>query len=184
MQGALDVTRLRELEPASFDQVRVFLALLETALLESGGPFLAGAAVSLADFSAGHLIWWLERAPRIAEVLMLAPRVLEWSRRLRAFGHGDVKAISGAEALERARAGEPASPAAQEAKDPYGRECGQRVRVRADDYGRDAVEGELVFEDADEIVIRREHPEVGVVHVHFPRVGFEILAADSAALDH
>ncbi len=180
MQGALDVARLPRLEPAAFDQVRALLRMLEAALRESGGPFLTGPAASLADFSAGHLVWWLERAPRIADVLDTAPRIVEWSARLRAFGHGDVKPLTADEALRSARAADPKPTAAHGAPEAYGRTVGRRVRVCADDYGRDPVEGELVAQDADEIVIRREHPEVGTVWLHFPRVGFEILPVADA----
>ena len=81
MRGALDVARIRELEPASFDQVSAFLATLECALRDSGGPFLAGPSVSLADLSAGHLVWWLDRTPRIAEVLDPQPAVCAWLER-------------------------------------------------------------------------------------------------------
>ena len=35
----------------------------------------------------------------------------------------------------------------------------------------------LVTSTPDEVVLRREHPEVGTVMLHFPRVGFEILPA-------
>ena len=63
------------------------------------------------------------------------------------------------------------------AADAYGRGSGARVHLAADDYGRDVVEGEVYALDDEEVVIRREHPDVGDVLVHFPRVGFEILPA-------
>ena len=40
--------------------------------------------------------------------------------------------------------------------------------------GVDPVSGTLVYQDAEEIVIRREDERAGVVHVHFPRYGFRI----------
>jgi hypothetical protein len=48
------------------------------------------------------------------------------------------------------------------------------VRIRADDYGRDPVEGELVLIDADEIALRRSDPRLGDVVVHFPRLGYDL----------
>jgi glutathione S-transferase len=48
--------------------------------------------------------------------------------------------------------------------------------VRADDTGRDAVRGVLLAADAEEIVIRSEHPDVGEVNIHFPRAGFDVTA--------
>lgn len=49
------------------------------------------------------------------------------------------------------------------------------MKVAADDYGRDAVAGEIVFSNAHEIAIRRSDPAVGEVVVHFPRAGFTVL---------
>ena len=38
---------------------------------------------------------------------------------------------------------------------------GTFVRVRANDYGQDPIEGELVFIDADEFALKRDDPLVG-----------------------
>ena len=51
------------------------------------------------------------------------------------------------------------------------------MKVSADDYGRDPIEGEIVFLNAHEIAIRRNAPEVGDVVVHFPRAGFAVMPA-------
>ena len=51
---------------------------------------------------------------------------------------------------------------------------GTQVRIRADDYGRDPVDGELVLLDADEIALRRPDPQVGEIIVHFPRLGYDL----------
>lgn len=53
---------------------------------------------------------------------------------------------------------------------------GARVRIRADDYGRDAIDGELAFIDADEIAIRHTDNRVGEVVEHFPRLGYDLRA--------
>ena len=45
-----------------------------------------------------------------------------------------------------------------------------------DVYATDPVAGALVGISADEVVIRRHDPRAGVVHVHFPRFGFQIKA--------
>ena len=37
-----------------------------------------------------------------------------------------------------------------------------------------AVEGEVVHASRNAIAIRREDPQVGAVHVHFPRLGYEV----------
>jgi hypothetical protein len=51
------------------------------------------------------------------------------------------------------------------------------VTVRADDYGRDPIAGALVAASAERVVIAREDPAVGLVHVHFPRAGYLLGAA-------
>ena len=47
------------------------------------------------------------------------------------------------------------------------------------DYGFDPVEGELLQATAQRVTIRRQAQRAGIVHVHFPRIGFEI--RDAAA---
>ncbi|MNR07403.1 hypothetical protein D3C85_1235200 [compost metagenome] len=51
---------------------------------------------------------------------------------------------------------------------------GDRVVVAATDYGVDPVEGELVFAGTEALILRREDERAGVVHVHFPRLGFNL----------
>ena len=181
MQGALDVTRVAELAPAAWDQVRVFLNVLDRAL-EPDGPYLAADRPSVADFAAYPLVWWLDHRPRVDRLIDERPRVRAWLDQMYAIGHGQVSAMDAKEALEELRlcpATElpPARSDAALAADPFGRGPGQRVRVAADDYGRDAVVGRLVSATPDEIVLAREHPEVGLLFQHFPRIGFEILPA-------
>ena len=48
--------------------------------------------------------------------------------------------------------------------------------IAATDYGVDPVAGELLFAGTEELILRREDPRAGVVHVHFPRLGFRIQA--------
>lgn len=48
------------------------------------------------------------------------------------------------------------------------------VTVCPVDYGCDPVAGRLVHEEMDEIVIAREDDRAGLVHVHFPRIGYRI----------
>jgi hypothetical protein len=60
--------------------------------------------------------------------------------------------------------------------DPLGLAAGARVAVSPDDYGRDAVVGELVTLTPDEIAVRRDTDELGAVTVHFPRIGYRVTA--------
>ena len=51
------------------------------------------------------------------------------------------------------------------------------VTVTPDDVGRDPVEGVLVGADDRGVVIRRCDPQAGVLHVHFPRAGYDVAPA-------
>ncbi|EGH18227.1 putative glutathione S-transferase-related protein, partial [Pseudomonas savastanoi pv. glycinea str. race 4] len=58
--------------------------------------------------------------------------------------------------------------------DPNGFKAGDQVAISAVDYGVEAVEGELIFTGREELILRREDERAGVVHVHFPRMGFRV----------
>jgi hypothetical protein len=38
------------------------------------------------------------------------------------------------------------------------------------------VQGTVVYATRDEIAIRRDDPRTGVLHVHFPRLGYDVTA--------
>jgi glutathione S-transferase len=145
---------------------------LETQL-ERNGDFLLGAP-SIADFSVAHTLWFLKQTPVTAPLVDDYPAVASWYERVIGFGHGAPSDLSPADAVEVARNATPAALPDADFKDPNGFEVGQQVAVSAVDYGVDRIEGELVFTDSEEIILRREDPRAGVVHVHFPRFGFRI----------
>jgi glutathione S-transferase len=91
---------------------------------------------------------------------------------MEAIGHGTRIDIDPDEALAVARA---ASPSPQRPSEPQegDPQPGERARVRASDNARDWTEGEVNFIDADEIALLRSDPQVGVVAVHFPRLGYD-----------
>jgi glutathione S-transferase len=145
-------------------------------LLSHDWQWIAGPAVTVADFSVYHALWFMTaRSQRLAHELAHYPRIADWMARMRTFGHGEMQPMQPAEALLIAAEAEPASPRASKpfAEDPP---LGTLVRIRADDYGRDPVEGELVLIDAYEIAIARRDGEVGNVVVHFPRLGYDLRA--------
>lgn len=153
--------------------VRAQLPAIE-ALLADGRTWIAGNAVTVADFSVYHALWFMTaRSQRLAHELQPFARVSDWMARMRAFGHGTMQPMDAADALVIAADAEPAAPRASKPfpEDPP---PGSRVRIRADDYGRDWVEGELVLIDATEIALLRRDDEVGNVVVHFPRLGYDL----------
>jgi hypothetical protein len=46
--------------------------------------------------------------------------------------------------------------------------------VNALDYAADPVAGRLVGLSGDEVVLERQDERAGIVHVHFPRIGYQI----------
>jgi uncharacterized protein YdeI (BOF family) len=84
------------------------------------------------------------------------------------------------EALECARTASPILPLIG-FKDPTAIAAGTRVAVTPNDNARVPVTGTLVAADAQEIIIRKDTPETGVLHIHFPRAGFETLPVTSSA---
>ncbi|WP_122434140.1 glutathione S-transferase family protein [Pseudomonas viridiflava] len=149
-----------------------FMARLEMQLSRNG-DFLFGEP-SIADFSVAHTLWFLRQTPVTAPFVDNYPGVSAWLGRVLGFGHGAHSDLSSAEAIEIARNATPAALPDEAFVDPNGFEEGAQVAISATDYGVDSVEGELVFAGTEELILRREDDQAGVVHVHFPRLGFKI----------
>lgn len=159
--------------PFAAEQLRAHAALVETQLSD-GRAFLLGEQPSLADFSAYHPVWFLRSLPPTAGALDEFARLLAWTERVKAIGHGRRSACTTEEALSVARDAKPRTETARDAFEPNGIAPGDHVVVHADDYGFEEVEGELVASDAGEIALRRSDPRVGEIVVHFPRAGFRV----------
>ena len=154
----------------------------QAAWIEQGvkdTPFLGGSTPSLGDVAAWMNVWWLNNAaPKTAETLLAGlDGVKAWRERILAVGHGQRSEMSPAEALAVALAARPVPPPEHDPNDAAGLAPGTAVHVSADDYGRDPIAGTLVAATPDRIVIAREDPSVGVVNVHFPRVGYHLTPA-------
>jgi len=157
-------------------QWRAHAAWIERGLASK--DFLAGSTPSLADIAAYMNVWWLSRAAPAAASALLAglPKTAGWRERMKALGHGRRSDMTGEEALAVAKAATPAAVSGHDTADPSGLAPGAAVAVRADDYGRDPIEGRLVAVNAERIVIARDSDDLGRTQVHFPRVGY-LLAA-------
>ena len=152
-------------------------AWLEDQLAQSGTGWLNGDTAGLADIAAFMNIWFLGGAlPGAVEDLTTGmPKLADWARRVRAIGHGVRQPMTGPEALAVAKAASPATSVEHDAADPLGLESGDAVVVMADDYGRDPVAGRLVAATPRGVTLSREDPQVGTVHVHFPRAGYFVV---------
>ncbi|MCO6058393.1 glutathione S-transferase family protein [Pseudomonas sp. MOB-449] len=153
----------------------VLMGRLEQQLARSEGDFLFGEP-SVADFALAHCLWFLKGTPVTAPLVDDYPEVAAWFGRVLGFGEGACSPLSAAEAVEIACSSTPTALPSEDFRDPNGFAPGQQVAVAATDYGVDSVVGELVFVGREEIILRREDERAGVVHVHFPRLGFRIEA--------
>lgn len=144
-------------------------------------PFLAGDAPGLADASAWMNIWWLKGAlpDTYARLTAGLERLEAWRGRMAAIGQGTRTEITGAAALDIARAAEPAPAPDHDPDDALGLSPGDPVVVMADDYGRDPIAGTLVAAGPSRLILARETPDLGRLHLHFPRVGYVALPGKS-----
>ncbi len=148
---------------------------LEQQLSRSSGEFLLGVP-SLADIAVAHCLWFLKGNTVTSPLVDDYPHIAAWLGRVLSVGHGSFTELSSGEAVEVARNATPADLPANAFRDPNGFAPGQAVAIAAVDYGVDPVEGELVYGDAETLVLRREDERAGTLHVHFPRNGYRIEA--------
>ena len=180
-EGYLGIDISKAAMAPQFDQhvqaVRAQVAWLNQALVHR--PFLFGAAPSAADLACWQTLWLLRKncPPDVDALLGLAP-LLPWYERIAAFGHGTPTVMSAEEAFEVARAAKPAPVTHLDPNgDPGGLKAGCPVTITPDDNARVPVKGTLVAASASQIVIHRSDPQAGDLHVHFPRIGFDVAAA-------
>jgi glutathione S-transferase len=165
-------TGVRRLSPPDAGvAVAAYLERLD-ALLADGRPFLLGALPSIADFSCVQSIWFMHHAPPLAAQLDARAQLAAWSARVQAFGQGTATLLSSGDAIAIARAADEHAPVAVEAGLGYA--AGEAVTVNPTDYGADPVPGMLVGLTRDRVTIERTDERAGTLHVHFPRLGFQI----------
>lgn len=160
-------------------RVRAQLAWLKEALAD-GRKFLFGDTPSALDLGYYHPISLIRKNAPPADVdslLGLAP-IVPWYERMTDLGHGKPSEMSAEAALQIAKDTKPmpVSHIAADA-DPSGLRPGAAVTVTPDDNAKVPVAGTLVAADAREIIIHRNDPKTGDIHLHFPRAGFEMKAA-------
>jgi glutathione S-transferase len=176
MGGRLDFADIPKMAPHAREQCRGYAQLL-AAQLGDGRPFLLGAAFSFADAACYHPVWFLRNFGPAAAVFDEFPAVIAWADRIAAMGHGQRTDMSADEALRVAREATPATAESADSHEPNGIMPGTHVTVTPDDYAFDPVAGTVVASAVHEIAILRTAPEVGSVVVHFPRIGFRVVAA-------
>ena len=142
-------------------------------------PFLLGAIPCVADFAAYHPLWFTRvRVPAVSHVFDATPAVLDWMDRMAAIGYGTPQKMSAAESVEAAAAATPAPLADGPFQDDHGIALGSRVTITAESFGLEPTEGVLLAATRMHYTLGRTDPRAGSVHVHFPRLGYVLRAAD------
>jgi len=156
--------------PHQRHQLGLMLDWIEN-LLADGRAFLVTARPLLGDLAVYQRLWWLGALDgRAASALDAYPRIGEWMQRVSAAGHGERDEMTPQAALEVARDSEPA-PVTGAGGDPP---SGAQVEVASEDFGPDPVRGTVVAASRRELTVRRIDPRLGAIHVHFPRLGYEV----------
>ena len=141
--------------------------------------FLLGSAPCVADFAAYHPLWFTRKVvPVMADILQATPSVLAWMDRMAALGHGSMEKFSAEQAIALCAASTPLAIAPDAAfQDEHGIPLGSPVTISAETFGQEPTEGLLMAATRTRYTLRREDPRAGVVHVHFPRIGYVLKAA-------
>lgn len=148
--------------------------------------YLFGLEPCVADFATYHPLWFTRRqASPLADILNATPAVLEWMDRMEAIGHGTMEPFDGAMAIDVAQRTEPLPAAAKRLvdsafQDDHGIPLGTRVTITPETFGTEPTEGTLLAATRTHYSLEREDPRAGVVHVHFPRIGYVLRKADRA----
>ena len=183
-EGYLMIDISKDAMAPQFEQhvqfVRAQYAWLARALDKR--PFLMGATPSGADFACWQTLFLLRKncPPEVDALLGIGANspIRNWYSQIEAFGHGRFTELSPEAAFDIARTAQPVpvthlSPNG----DPGGLKAGTRVTITPDDNARVPVTGTLVAANDCEIVIRHHDTQAGDLHIHFPRLGFDVATA-------
>ena len=153
------------------------------AQLADGRKFLFGEHPGALDLSCYQTIYLLRKncPPDVDAMLGIGGPgcpIPAWYERITALGHGTPTAMTAEDAFAAARDAQPAPVThLRPDGDPGGLPAGAKVVVTPDDNARVPVAGSLVAASDSEIVIHRRDAQAGDLHIHFPRLGFDVLPA-------
>lgn len=140
--------------------------------------FLFGAEPCVADFAAYHPLWFTRTCvPAVADILAATPAVLEWMDRIAALGQGLAEPFSAEDAITVAANTEPQPLPTEAFQDEHGIPLGSEVTVSAESFSTEPTQGTLLAATRTRYTLARTDPRAGLVHVHFPRVGYLLRTA-------
>ena len=141
-------------------------------------PFILGDVPCITDFAMYHPLWFTRsRTSVLADILNTTPAVLDWMDRMAAIGHGEMRKSTVDEAIEIARASAPAAVPDDIFQDEHGIPIGSQVLISAENFGLEPTAGELIAATRMRYTLRRTDQRAGLVHVHFPRIGYSLKLA-------
>jgi len=174
--SAGNMTRLRPADAAS--AYRSYLRRLSDML--DSTPFLLGEMPCIADYAAYHPLWYTRRIGAVKGILDITPAVLDWMDRMAAIGHGESTQASVQDAFAAAKAATPQALLRDSTfQDDHGLALGSNVTLRAESFGLEETAGKLVAASRTHYTLERSSAQAGTVHVHFPRIGYVLKAADA-----
>lgn len=140
-------------------------------------PFLLGDKPCIADFAVYHPLWFTRhRTSVMAGIFEATPNVLTWMDRMAAIGHAQSSKLNAINSIAICANNTPASIESEDEnptfQDEHGIPLGSTVTIASESFGPELTQGTLVAATRMHYTLRRDDDRVGVVHVHFPRVGF------------
>ena len=144
-------------------------------------PFLLGDMPCITDFAVYHPLWFTRvRTSVLASIFDATPAVLDWMDRMAFIGHGAMQKSSVQSAIEVAALSTPAALSDEVFQDEHGIALGSQISIHADSFGLEPTHGELVAATRMHYTLRRTDARAGLVHVHFPRIGYALKLLDAA----
>ena len=144
-----------------------------------GQDYLLGNEPCIADLAAYHPLWFTRTiTPVMAGILEATPEILTWMDRMAAIGHASHAGMSSQAAIELCAASPDVGAVlvAEPFQDEHGIALGSQVSINSEGFGLEPTAGELVAATRMHYTIKRFDERAGQVHVHFPRVGFQMRA--------
>ncbi len=165
------------MEPdTALELLPIYLQQLEQQL-SSKGPYICGEKITIADFSIYHCLWFIHNNDGVRPLLDGYLKVDQWFKAMSAIGHGSQTSIDAETAIDAAKSAENVSSLNEEFLVINGISQGSPVDITPTDYGIVPVTGELIISRPDEVAIKRIDERAGEVYVHFPRIGYKVIAA-------
>lgn len=159
----------------AFELIPIYLQQLEQQLVNAG-PFITGEQCTIADFSIYHCLWFINNNAGVRHFLTKYENLQHWLSKMKAIGHGTPTTIDAETAISIARSQKPTVFSTKNFEAINDFNMGDKVIIQPTDYGIAPVSGELVISKIDEIAVKRIDERAGEVYVHFPRVGYKIMA--------